>query len=70
VATAQVPLPFTRREHEIAKLVADGLTNKEIAEAVSLSVRTVEGHVYQASLKAGVASRAELSELINRYGAD
>jgi DNA-binding CsgD family transcriptional regulator len=64
---ALVPLPFTRREHEIASLVSDGLTNKEIADATTLSVRTVEGHVYQASAKAGVTSRSELSALVQQY---
>ncbi len=68
LGSARVTLPFTRREYEIAKLVAEGLTNKEIAYAVSLSVRTVEGHVYQATVKAGVPSRAELSELMKKFG--
>lgn len=36
-------------------LVAQGLSNREIAEAVSLSVRTIESHIYNASSKAGVA---------------
>jgi DNA-binding CsgD family transcriptional regulator len=67
LAAARVPLPFTRREHEIAQLVSDGLTNKEIAAAISLSVRTVEGHVYQASAKAGVTSRSELSALVRQF---
>ena len=64
---ARVPLPLTRREYEIAKLVSDGLTNKEIAASTSLSVRTVEGHIYQASSKAGVTSRSELSALIQQF---
>jgi DNA-binding CsgD family transcriptional regulator len=65
--TAQVPLPFTRREHEVANLVSRGLTNKEIAEATTLSVRTVEGHIYQASAKAGVSSRSELATLVQQF---
>lgn len=60
-------LPFTRREQEIATLVARGLSNREIAEAASLSVRTIEGHVYQASTKAGVSTRAELSALVQQF---
>jgi DNA-binding CsgD family transcriptional regulator len=67
LAASRVRLPFTRREHEIAKLVSDGLSNKEIAEATSLSVRTVEGHIYQASAKAGVTSRSELSTLVQQF---
>ncbi|MFI5505825.1 LuxR C-terminal-related transcriptional regulator [Mycobacterium sp. NPDC051804] len=67
LGASRVRLPFTRREHEIAKLVSDGLSNKAIAEAMSLSVRTVEGHIYQASAKAGVTSRSELSTLIQQF---
>jgi DNA-binding CsgD family transcriptional regulator len=67
LAAARVPLPFTRREHEIAKLLSDGLTNRDIAAATSLSIRTVEGHIYQASAKAGVSSRAELSALVQQF---
>ena len=61
---ARVVLPFTRREHEIAMLVARGLTNREIADAVSLSVRTIEGHIYRASGKAGVVQRSELADVV------
>jgi DNA-binding CsgD family transcriptional regulator len=67
LAASKVPLPFTRREHEIANLVSRGLSNRQIAEATSLSVRTVEGHVYQASTKAGVTSRSELSALVQHF---
>jgi DNA-binding NarL/FixJ family response regulator len=59
---------MTRREHEIALLVARGFSNKEIAEAVSLSVRTVEGHIYRASCKAGVARRSELGDVVRELG--
>lgn len=67
LAAAKLPLPFTRREHEIAALLSRGLTNKDIAVATSLSIRTVEGHIYQASAKAGVTSRSELSALVRQY---
>jgi len=63
-----VPLPFTRREHEIAKMLSNGLSNKDIATATSLSIRTVEGHIYQASAKAGVTTRSELSALVQQFG--
>jgi DNA-binding NarL/FixJ family response regulator len=67
LAASKVPLPFTRREHEIANLASRGLSNRDIAEATSLSIRTIEGHVYQASSKAGVSSRAELSALVQQF---
>jgi DNA-binding CsgD family transcriptional regulator len=68
LAAARVPLPFTRREHEIAKLLSNGLSNRDIAAATSLSIRTVEGHIYQASAKAGVSTRSELSALVQQFG--
>lgn len=64
----RLALPFTRREHEIAVLVAQGLSNRDIADAVSLSVRTVEGHIYRASCKAGVVKRSELADMIRTLG--
>ncbi|HKP44147.1 helix-turn-helix transcriptional regulator [Mycobacterium sp.] len=67
LSAAKLPLPFTRREHEITRLLSHGLSNKEIAEALSLSVRTVEGHVYQASTKVGISSRSELSALVRQF---
>ncbi|MBU3750888.1 MAG: helix-turn-helix transcriptional regulator, partial [Mycobacterium sp.] len=61
---AAVPLPLTSREREIAALVREGLSNKQIAETLTMSVRTVEGHIYRACAKLGVANRAELATLI------
>ncbi|MGV9870867.1 helix-turn-helix domain-containing protein, partial [Rhodococcus koreensis] len=54
------PVPFTGRQREIVQLASHGLTNREIAERLIVSVRTVEGHLYRASQKAGVTSRADL----------
>ncbi|MCV7081748.1 hypothetical protein H7H37_11215 [Mycolicibacterium insubricum] len=59
--------PLTEREREIALLVARGLSNRDIAQAMSLSVRTVEGHIYRATVKAGVTTRAELSSAVAQY---
>ncbi len=52
------------REREVAQLVALRLTNAEIAERLSLSVRTVESHVYRASTRLGLRSRAELAAAV------
>jgi DNA-binding NarL/FixJ family response regulator len=68
IVMARLSVPFTRREHEIAILVARGLTNREIAEAVSLSARTIEGHIYRASCKVGVATRSELAAVVRDLG--
>ena len=66
----QPALGLTRREREIAHLVAEGLTNREIAERLYLSVRTVESHVYQARAKVGARSRNELGRLVGRAAED
>jgi DNA-binding NarL/FixJ family response regulator len=58
------PLPLSGREREIAVMVADGLSNKAIAERLSLSVRTVEGHIYSACTKLDVSDRAMLSHAV------
>ena len=48
----------------MANLVAARLTDREIAERLTLSVRTVENHVYQARTKLGVPDRESLAALI------
>ncbi|MBE1462245.1 ATP-binding protein [Kibdelosporangium phytohabitans] len=48
------------REGEIARLAAQGLTNRQIAAAVHISVRTVETHVQKILGKLGVSNRAEI----------
>jgi DNA-binding NarL/FixJ family response regulator len=68
IETASFAPPFSNREREIAVLVAQGLSNREIAEAVSLSVRTVESHIYRASSKAGVSGRSGLAEMMRGAG--
>jgi len=62
------PLPLTDREREIVMLIGDGLSNRAIAERLTLSVRTVESHIYRAMLKTGISSRDELAALLLRYG--
>ena len=42
---------LTSREREILKLLAQGYTSREIAEKITVSIRTVEGHVYRAYQK-------------------
>lgn len=64
---AAQPLPLTPREREIIALVGQGLSNRQIAEEMRMSIRTVEGHLYRASLRSGSASRTELVTLVSEF---
>ncbi|MFC8302344.1 LuxR C-terminal-related transcriptional regulator [Specibacter sp. NPDC057265] len=58
---AQAPQQrLTRREREVTVLVASGLGDREVAEKLNLSLRTVEGHLYRAYGKLGIRARTEL----------
>lgn len=61
------PLPISGREREIALLIADGLTSREIAERLTLSQRTVENHVYRMYTKLGVSDREGLAALVRAH---
>ena len=52
---------LTRREREVAALVADGLTNREIAKRLFISERTADGHLEHIREKLGVRSRAQIT---------
>ena len=58
------PLPLSARELEIVSLAATGLSNRAIADRLTVSVRTVEGHLYRAFAKLGTTNRTELAELL------
>ncbi|MFJ9565128.1 ATP-binding protein [Streptomyces fuscichromogenes] len=60
-ATASAPSPLTRREREVAALVAEGMSNRQIATALGRSPRTVDGHVENILAKLGHASRAGIA---------
>ena len=56
-----VGVTLTRRERDVALLAAAGTTNRDIAERLVLSVRTVESHLAQTYRKLGVRDRRELA---------
>jgi DNA-binding CsgD family transcriptional regulator len=60
-ATPPGTRPLTSREVEIAMLVADGLSNKEIAQRMVISKRTVDAHVDHIFAKLGLSSRVQLT---------
>jgi predicted ATPase/DNA-binding CsgD family transcriptional regulator len=61
---------LSARQAEIAQLVATGKSNREIADVLSLSDRTVETHIAALFSKLGVRSRTELAALIVRRAGD
>lgn len=55
---------LSKRELEIAGLIADGLTNKEVASKLVISTRTVETHVTNMLNKLGLSSRTQLARWV------
>lgn len=64
-ATASVLSP---RELEVSRLVAQGQSNRDIADSLVLSPRTVEGHVGRILTKLGFSSRIQLAVWVERHG--
>jgi pimeloyl-ACP methyl ester carboxylesterase/DNA-binding CsgD family transcriptional regulator len=61
---------LTPRQREVAALVAEGLTNREIADRLVLSERSVESHVDRIRLRLGVRSRAQVAVWMAGHAAD
>jgi DNA-binding CsgD family transcriptional regulator len=57
--------PLTAREFEVARLIATGLTNAEIAAELSVSRRTVSSHVEHVLAKLGAARRTEIASWVS-----
>ena len=64
VESAARPLSFSGREREIAMLVAAGLSDRQIADRLVVSVRTVGGHLYRVFAKLGINNRDQLIHLL------
>jgi DNA-binding CsgD family transcriptional regulator len=63
-ALADVREPrLTNREGQVARLAADGLTSKQIAARLTMSVRTVDNHLRAVYTKLGIRGRAELARV-------
>lgn len=62
-----VKYQITKREMEVIELVCRGKTNKEIADALFISIETVKDHNYKIFQKTGVKNRIQLVNLINSF---
>lgn len=60
----RMPVPLTVREREVANLAAQGLSNRDIAQRLVVSVRTIDNHLYNLYAKLGVRSRTELAAVL------
>ena len=61
---------LSKRELEIARHFADGLTNKEIAREADLSPATVRNHLSSIYIKLGVDNKAKLATMLSAWAAD
>ncbi len=58
--------PLTAREFEVARLIAEGATNREIAERLMIAPKTASAHVEHILAKLGVSRRAEVAAWVSR----
>ena len=64
------PTRLTAQELAVARLVADGLSNRQVAAELFVSIKTVQFHLTHIYSKLGVSSRAELAARLRDDGAD
>jgi RNA polymerase sigma factor (sigma-70 family) len=62
------PTPLTPREHEIVRLIARGLSNREIADELVISPATAARHVANILAKLGFSSRTQVASWATRHG--
>jgi DNA-binding NarL/FixJ family response regulator len=60
-SAGQALLALTRREREVAALIAQGMSNRQIAKELSISERTAANHVAKILRKLGLRSRAQIA---------
>jgi DNA-binding CsgD family transcriptional regulator len=66
IRKASARLPLSDREVEIGMLIGQRLSTRAIADRLTLSVRTVEGHIYRAMMKTGATTREQLVAMLPR----
>ncbi|MCX5208349.1 LuxR C-terminal-related transcriptional regulator [Kitasatospora sp. NBC_00240] len=67
---AQADSPLTKREQQVAELVGQGMSNKEIAASLVVSPRTAEGHVERVLAKLGFTKRAQIAVWLTESRSD
>ena len=69
--SAQVKLEFglTRRQQQLVPLIAQGLTNKEIATHLHISEQTVKNHIHSILRRTGATDRLQVTDLTRAWGA-
>jgi DNA-binding CsgD family transcriptional regulator len=67
-ATNRTPGSLTRREREVLALVVNGMTNRQIAQRLTISEKTAEGHVGNILAKLSCSSRIKAAELAKATG--
>jgi DNA-binding NarL/FixJ family response regulator len=68
IAGETFPDQLTSREVDVTKLVAAGLTNREIADRLGLSSRTIDAHLRSVFAKIGVRSRSAATRYAVEHG--
>ncbi len=61
------PRSLTQRELQVARMVASGMRNREIASSLSVSTRTAESHVERIRIKLGFRSRAQIGRWVAQH---
>ncbi len=64
------PEALSEREHQVARLISQGRTNREIAATLVISTRTAEGHVQRILAKRGFTSRAQIAAWVTETDHD
>ncbi len=59
---------LTARESQVLRLIAEGLTSRDMAKRCEVSLRTIDAHRRSISLKLGISGTAALAEFARRSG--
>ena len=63
-------IQFTNREREVVDLIAEGLSNKEIAESLHIATYTVKSHVHNILEKMALSTRLQVAAFVRKEGSE